>query len=64
MPVFAFGENNAIETMVTFSGRLKIFSDFLYKLTRIRIVIFNGAGLFQQSVGLMPRRVPITTVGV
>ena len=64
MPIFSFGENDIYDQVENSPGSwLWWFQNRILKSIRFSIPLFYGRGVFQYSLGFMPYRRPITTVG-
>lgn len=63
VPVFSFGENDIYNQPSTEPGTVvRKLQDLIKNLIGITPPVVNGRGFFQYSYGLIPRRLPITTV--
>lgn len=62
VPVISFGETDLYDQIEN-SWILQL-QQKIRKVTGIAPVIFFGRGLFQYSFGIVPRRHPVTTVGM
>lgn len=61
VPVFSFGENEIFDQIT--GSRIRWFQDRLRAVLGLAPCIIKGRGFFQYSVGLLPQRRPIITVG-
>lgn len=63
VPAIAFGETSVYDTTQNRNGStVRKIQEIIKKYTTLAPVLFNGRGFFQQHVGLIPRRNPITLV--
>ncbi|OWK17732.1 hypothetical protein Celaphus_00009250 [Cervus elaphus hippelaphus] len=62
VPIFSFGDNNLYSRAKNSGFWWKWFNVQLYKKIGLTIPLFYGRGVFQYSFGVMPYRLPITTV--
>lgn len=63
VPVFSFNESDVYDQPSNEPGtRLRRFQDWVKKWTGVAPACFIGRGFFQYSYGIIPRRVPVTTV--
>jgi len=63
VPVYCFGENELFSQVINPEGsRLRKLQEWGKKTFGFSIPIFYGRGVFNHDVGMMPRRVPLTTV--
>lgn len=63
VPVFSFNENDVYDQPSNEPGtRLRRFQDWVKKRTGVAPACFIGRGFFQYAYGIIPRRVPVTTV--
>jgi 2-acylglycerol O-acyltransferase 2 len=64
VPMYNFGENKTYDQLDNRRGtRLRNFQTTFKRYFGFSAPIFFGRGIFQYSVGLIPYRTPITTVG-
>ncbi|CAF1609588.1 unnamed protein product [Didymodactylos carnosus] len=60
VPVFSFGENDLYEQVANPRGsKLRTLQTILQKKMGYSLPLFNGRGIFQYKVGLLPNRHPI-----
>lgn len=65
VPVISFGETDLFNQVENPEGSfLRKLQEFLRKVTGIAPIMFIGRGFFQYNFGLVPRRSPVTTVGM
>lgn len=63
MPVFSFGETDLYDQVSNPEGSLlRKAQEFVKKITGIAFCVPLGRGMLQYSVGIVPRRKPVTTV--
>lgn len=64
VPVFSFGENDVYEQLSNEQGtRIYALQKKFQALFGFTLPFFHGRGLFNYSIGLMPYRHPIVSVG-
>ena len=63
VPIFGFGENFLFNSMPNEKGTwLRKMQDWLEPIMALPPIFFFGRGVFQYTLGALPRRVPITLV--
>lgn len=64
VPVFSFGETDLYSQIERPEGSwFRNCQDRLRKIIGLAPIVFIGRGFFQYNFGLIPRRLPVTTVG-
>ena len=64
VPVYSFGETDVYEQVPNPDGSsLRRLQNWLTKMIGFAPPVFHGRGIFNYSVGLLPYRKPIYTVG-
>lgn len=64
VPVISFGETDIFDQVQAAEGsKLRKFQEFVRKLTSLAPVIPIGRGFFRDSIGIIPRRKPLTCLG-
>eukprot|EP01013_Petalomonas_cantuscygni_P043844 TRINITY_DN8523_c0_g1_i1.p1 TRINITY_DN8523_c0_g1~~TRINITY_DN8523_c0_g1_i1.p1 ORF type:complete len:505 (+),score=84.37 TRINITY_DN8523_c0_g1_i1:149-1663(+) len=62
VPVYTFGETDLYDPLVSHEGRFRRVLLRLQKMVGLGLPLVRGRGVFQYKVGLLPFRVPLTTV--
>ena len=64
VPVYCFGETNLfVQVPNTIGSKYNQFQVILMKLVGFTLPVFHGRGIFNYTMGLIPFRRPIDTVG-
>ena len=63
VPVLGFGENEVFDQLPNAKGTfVRHVQDFMQKAVGFAIPLFNGRGIFQTTLGLLPRQRPLRVV--
>lgn len=64
VPVFSFGENDLYDQMENPIGSsLRKFQVAVKNYFGFTVPVFSGRGIFNYTIGLMPHRKPVATIG-